>query len=125
MRWEASGRTIAVACCLQDFLKHFCEVQIKLLLHSFRSSPGCLSILKKSGFISSNRSDSLITNNLSIAVHNILMSMLISLSVEEIRLPRFMKWSTNFRRLTLNAKMTPIILIFLWNFLNFKSNLKP
>ena len=39
---------------------------------------------------------------LSIGVHTLPMSMLTSFSVDEILLPKYMNWSTNFRVFTFN-----------------------
>ena len=43
------------------------------------------------------RSDFHMISNLSIAVHTFPMHMLASLSVDEILLPKYVNWSTNFR----------------------------
>ena len=51
--------------------------------------------------------------NLSIAVHELHLRMLTSLSVDEILLLRYMNWSTNFRGLILNVEMTPRNLFYL------------
>ena len=48
-------------------------------------------------FVLSERSDCHMVDNLSMAVHAIPMGMLTSLSVDEILLPSYVKWSTNFR----------------------------
>ena len=45
--------------------------------------------------------------NISIAVHALLMCMLTSLSVDEILLPRYMNWSTNFKGLPFDVKTAP------------------
>ena len=45
--------------------------------------------------------------NPSVAVNTFLMRMLTLLSVDEILLPRYMNWSTNFRVLPFKVKMTP------------------
>ena len=47
------------------------------------------------------------TDKLSIAVHALPMHMLTLLSVDEILLPRYMNWSTNFRVFPFNEKMVP------------------
>ena len=49
-------------------------------------------------------------DNLSIAIHAFLMCSLTSLSVDEILLPRYVNWSTNFRGLPLQMEMTPLCL---------------
>ena len=48
------------------------------------------------------RSDFYMVVNQSMAVHALPMHMLILLSVDEILLPRYMNWSTNFRDFLLN-----------------------
>ena len=45
--------------------------------------------------------------NWSIAVHALPMHIWTSLSVDEILLPKNVKWSTNFRGLPFNAEMAP------------------
>ena len=52
---------------------------------------------KNSSFILSEGSDFQIVINLSIAVHALPMPMLTLFSVDEILLPRYLKWSINFR----------------------------
>ena len=52
---------------------------------------------KESHFILSKRSYIHMVFNLNIAVHVFPMGMLTSVSVDEILLPRYVKWSTNFR----------------------------
>ena len=55
--------------------------------------------LKKYRFILSERLDFDKIDNLSSAVHTFLMHMLISISVDEILLPRYVNSSSNFRGL--------------------------
>ena len=62
---------------------------------------------KNSHFILSERSDFLMVDNLSIALHALPKYMLTSLSVDEILLPKYINWSTNFRRLTFNDETVP------------------
>ena len=61
---------------------------------------------KNCSFISSKRKDFHVVVNLWIAIHALPMRMLISLSVDEILLPRYMNWFINFRGLPFNKKMT-------------------
>ena len=49
----------------------------------------------------------LIVNKLPIAVHTLLINILILFSVNEILLPWYVKWSTNFKGLFLNVEMVP------------------
>ena len=46
-------------------------------------------------------------NNLLIAFHALSKGTLTSLSVDEILLPRYMNWCTNFRCLLFNEEMMP------------------
>ena len=57
---------------------------------------------KKSHFL---RTDFHMVDNLSIAVHVCLMHMLTLVSVDEIWLPRYVKWSTNFKGLPFNVEV--------------------
>ncbi len=63
-------------------------------------------VWKNSHFILSERTDFHMVVNLSIADHAFPMLLLTSLSVDEILLPRYMNFSTNFRGLSFNEKMT-------------------
>ena len=56
---------------------------------------------KKSHFILLDQSDLHMIANMSIAFHAFVRLILTSLSVDEILLPRYMNWSTNFRGLPL------------------------
>ena len=66
------------------------------------SSSNMATARKNSYFILSTQSYLHIADNLSIVVHASLMHMLTSLSVDEILLPRYMNWTTNFRSLPFN-----------------------
>ena len=46
-------------------------------------------------------------NNLLITVHAFPMHMLKSLSVDELLVPRYLKWSNDFKSLLFNVEMTP------------------
>ena len=46
-------------------------------------------------------------DKLSIALYALSMRILISFSVDEILLPTYMNWSTNFRALTFNEGIEP------------------
>ena len=52
-------------------------------------------------------------DNLSIAIYAFPMRMLILLSVDKILLPRYMKWSTNFRGLSFSVELTPFCLKYI------------
>ena len=57
-------------------------------------------------FILSDKSNFHKVDNLSVAVHTLPMCILIRLSVDEILLPRYVNWSTNFRGLPFHEEMT-------------------
>ena len=98
-------------CCFQDlfkiahsifalltssfFFKYLVEVQVE---QPYNSTDTVIT-WKNSCFILSASLDFHIVGNPSIAVH-IFYVMLTSLSVDEILLSRYVKWSTNFRDLT-------------------------
>ena len=63
------------------------------------SSTNTVTAWKESCFILSDRSDSHLIDNHSIAVHAFFIRMLTSNSVDEILLQRYMDWSINFQRL--------------------------
>ena len=46
-------------------------------------------------------------NKLSVAIHVFPMRRLKYISIDEILLPRYVKWSTNLRSLLLNVEMDP------------------
>ena len=50
---------------------------------------------------------SYMVDNLSVAFHVLPLSMLISLAIDEILLPRYVNWSTNFKSLSLEQGMVP------------------
>ena len=62
---------------------------------------------KKNSFILSKRSDFYMVVNLEISVHAFTMIMLISLSLDEILLPKCMNYPTNFRVWLFNEEMVP------------------
>ena len=64
----------------------------------------------KSCFILPDRSDFHMIDNLPIAFHVFARHMLPSLSVDEILLPSYVNWCTNFRGLSLTLKMVPFCL---------------
>ena len=69
------------------------------------SSMDTATAWKKSCFILSDRSDFHLIDNQSIAFHAFIRHMITSLSVDEMSLPRYGNWSTNFRGLALKVKM--------------------
>ena len=66
-----------------------------------------VTALKNSCFILSERLNIDMIRNPSVRVHSFSMRIMISLSVNEILLPRYEKWSTNFRDLSFNMEMAP------------------
>ena len=77
---------------------------------------------KKSCFISLNRSDFHVIDNLFIAVKASTWCMLTSLSVDEMLLSRYVNWFTNIRGLPLRVEIAPpctklmksVLLAFTW-----------
>ena len=63
---------------------------------------------KKLRFILSVRSDLYITDSLSIAVHAYASNVLMSVSIDEILLPRWLNLSTSFREVPLSVEMSPL-----------------
>ena len=70
---------------------HFLGVQV---VHSYSSTN---MAGKNNHFILSERSDFHRIDNLLISDHAFSIHMLILLSIDEILLPRYVKWSTKFR----------------------------
>ena len=99
---------------VQDSTQHPCVTPIYLFSKSLLSvqvvqpysSTDTATAWKKFRFILSIKSDFYMINDQSIAVHAFPMRILTSLSVDEILLPRYVKWSSNFRGLSkkLSAK---------------------
>ena len=67
-----------------------------------RSSMDARTAWKNFRFILSQKSDVRIVGNLSIALDALFMCVLTSLSIDEILLPNYVNWSTNFRGLPFN-----------------------
>ena len=65
---------------------------------------------KKLGFILSDRSDFHMINNLSIAIHAFAMHILMSFSVGETRLPRYVYLSNNFREPPFKVEMSSFVI---------------
>ena len=66
-----------------------------------------LKVWKNSHLISSERSNLHVINNLSITVYAFPLHILTLLSLDEILLPRYVKWCTNFKGLPFNGEMAP------------------
>ena len=73
------------------------------------SSADMVTAWKNSHFILSVRVDFHMIDNLSKAAHGFLRRMLAQFSIDEILLPKYVKWS-NFRSLLLNVEMAPSFL---------------
>ena len=71
------------------------------------SSTNMATAWKNSYFILSVRSDFHMIIYLLITVHTFSMCMLTSFSVNEILLPRYTKWTANFRGLLFNERIIP------------------
>ena len=63
---------------------------------------------KKLRFILSIRSDFHMTDNLSITIRAFASHVLISVSVDETLLPRYVNLSTSFRELPFSVEMSPL-----------------
>ena len=61
----------------------------------------------------SDKSDFYMISNLSIAIHDIAMRMLTSLSEDKILLPRYVNFSTNLIDLPFKVEMVPFRLKFM------------
>ena len=101
-------------CHLAFFSKCFVKLQVVQLYNGIDMAKAW----KNSNFILSVRSDFYMVVNLSIADHVFPMHKLILLSVDEILLPRYVKWSLNFRDMSLNVEVTPSCLKYMISFLS-------
>ena len=129
-RWEVSGRTVAVlwgttskicskeqaaSLCISNFFsKQFIRVQGVQLYNSTD-----MATTWKNSCLFYQQSDFHMAVNLSIVVDALPMQMVTLFSVDEILLPRYMNWSTNFRVWPFNEKMVQswlrgIKLCFTW-----------
>ena len=63
--------------------------------------------------------------NLSIALHALPISMLTSFLVDEILLPRYMDWSTNFKDLSINEEIVWFGLVWFYGISTFVGYLMP
>ena len=116
-----------VRCCLQNLLKTACRILVQYPLVFFfmrfvsvhmvlpYSSTDIATAWKKSRFILSERSDFYMIDNLSITVHAFTRRMFISLSVDEILLPRYLNWSTNFE-VEMASSLWKYMIFFLFAF---------
>ena len=108
-----------VWCCFQHFYKTACSIFVLFLLSFFSKrfievqlvlpyhSTDMAAIWKNSCFISSERLDFYMVNHLLIAVYVYPMTLK-SLSVDEILILKYMKWSTKFRGLSF------VLSVFTW-----------
>ena len=108
-----------VGCCFQELFSTARRILVKFTssfssLHFFSVhmvhpyiSINTTAAWKKSSFILSNRSDYYIINSISIVVYVFARHILTSLSVDEIRLTRYVNLSTNFRRPSFRMEMAP------------------
>ena len=107
-------------------MQHPCVVPVLLFLQVFRYCPSGPSIqlywhsynLKEFYLILSEQSYFHMVDNLSWKVHVLHLSMSTSLSVDEILLPRYGNWLTNFWDLPFNMEIVPSCLkhqlCFIW-----------
>ena len=85
------------------FPKRFVKVQI---VQPYSRTDTAIA-MKNSCFILSEKSYFHMVFHLSIVIHTYPMRILTSLLVDEIFLPRYMNWSTNFRGLLFNEAIGP------------------
>ena len=110
---------------LQGFAKYnsyqSCAIAVKLFLYTFSQHPyssmDTTAAWKKLHFILSDKSDFHVTDNLSIAVHTFASHILMSFSVDETLLPRYVKLSTSFRELLFSLEMSPLGLKHIYSIL--------
>ena len=104
-----------VRCCFQDLFNIAHDIAIQFLSSFFDISfvndhivhpYSIINTWKKLRFISSDRLELHMFDNLSIAVHAFTRHILISLSVDETLLPRYVNLSTIFRELPLRVDMS-------------------
>ena len=95
------------------YVSHFFLQTFRLRVQAVQpySSTDNTSLWMNSCFVLSEISDFQLVDNLSVAVYAFPMCMLMSLSVDEILLPRYMNWSTNFKFLTFDKKRLHIYAI--------------
>ena len=104
-------------CCFQDLFNIACSILVQLsscffsihfvsvhVVHPY-SRIDTPAALKKLRFILSDRSDFHMINNLSIAVHTFARHIL--MSVDEMLLPRYVNFSTNFSELSFSVEIFP------------------
>ena len=120
LRWEARGCIAAIswsAACTICSQKHeaflysiylpFSQcVSLESVVHTYIST-NTARTTKKSFFVLSKRSDFYMIDSFSIAIHNITIRVLTSISVDEISLLRYVNCSTYFRGLPLIVMMGP------------------
>ena len=106
-----------VGCCLQDLFSIACSILVYLpssffsirsdsvyVVHPY-SAIDSTAALKKLCFILSVRSDFHMTDILSMAVHAFAKRVLMSVSVNEIMLPRSVNLTTSFRKQLFSKEM--------------------
>ena len=115
VRWQYSR--CFVGCCFQDLFNIACSILVQFssnLVNIHVVHPYCdTTALKKLHFILSDKSDFHMMDNLSIAVHAFASHTLMSFSVVETLLPRYMKLSTSFREPLFKLKMSPFWLKYM------------
>ena len=112
VRWEESRSTAAVLqvaasrICLKQHTTSLCDTNLAFSPSISLESKWCnhtvvltLLELRRIPVLFCQRPEFHMVDNLSIAVHALPISMLKSLSIDVILLPRYMNWSTNFKGL--------------------------
>ena len=70
--------------------------------------------LEKMHFILSVKSDFRVTDRLSITVHSFASHVMMSISLDETLLPKYVNLSTSFRELTFSEEMSSILFAYTW-----------
>ena len=104
-----------MGCCLQDLFRAAHSILVPVPSSPFSSRLVNVHVVlsyrgtawKNFRFSLSVRSDFHMVDNMSMTVQALSMRLLMSFSVDDISLPRYVKCSTNFRGLPSNVEMAP------------------
>ena len=127
--WDFSQFAVTVGCCFQDLFNTTRSILVQFVSSFFSrrlvsvhvmcpsNSNDTTAAWKNSRFISSDRSNFYMIDNQSIAVYAFAWRILTSLSVDETLLPRYVKFSTNFRGPPFRVEMAPSRIKFMYSLL--------
>ena len=113
-RWPYS--CCFVGCCFQDLFNIACSILVQFLsslvsvhvVHPYNRTDMTWPLLGINRFILSDKSDFNMINNLSIAVYAFTGCILMSFSVDETLLLRYMNLSSSFREPLVSVDMSPL-----------------